>query len=206
VAALKPYRRPAPVLAPALARLRAEVNELWPDRDKSTDGWLGDAAHQARISQHNPDEWNIVRAEDIDKDGINVKRVLKAAIGRPGVWYVIHDGRIWSRTYGWKARKYTGPNPHKGHIHISLLLDYPSAFVAGKWLGKPSRPAVRDLRRGMHGADVAKWQRALKVTADGQFGEVTEAAVNAFKAKHGWAQDGVIGPRVRKTLRAEASR
>lgn len=206
MAGLRPVRLGTPTLAPALARLRAEVNARWPERDKSTDGWLGDAAHQARVSQHNPDEWNLVRGIDIDKDGIDVKRLLKAVIGAPGVWYVIHDGRIWSRTYGWKARKYTGPNPHKGHVHVSLTLDYASAFVRHLWLSAtPARPAVRNLKTGMRGADVAKWQKALGVGADGVFGPKTLAAVNAFKREHGWKADGIIGPRVRKALRERAA-
>lgn len=189
-------------LAGSLDRLFDEVDAVWPARSKASDGWIGDRAHAARKSEHNPDGRGVVHAIDITTAGIDKARVLKALISHPAVWYVINDGRIWSRTYGWKARRYTGANPHAHHIHVSLRLALDAEAWAGKWLGVARRPAVRDLRRGMSGADVAKWQRALGVTADGQFGERTAAAVNALKRSRGWAPDGVIGPRVRAVLRA----
>lgn len=188
-------------LAASLDRLFDEVDHVWPARSKASDGWIGDTAHQARRSEHNPDGRGIVHAVDITVAGIDKARVLKSLIGHPAVWYVIHDGRIWSRTYGWKARRYTGPNPHRHHIHVSIQLVPAAESWVGPWLGVVRRPAVRDLRPGDHGADVAKWQRALHVAADGQFGPATKAAVNAFKRKHGWPEDGVIGARVRKALR-----
>ena len=39
-------------IAKALATLREQVNSKWPNRSKVNDGWLGDAAHQARKSDH----------------------------------------------------------------------------------------------------------------------------------------------------------
>jgi hypothetical protein len=189
-------------LAGSLDRLFDEVDGIWPHRDRSSDGWIGDAAHQARRSEHNPDAHGIVHAIDVTVAGIDKARLLKAVIGADPVWYVIHDGRIWSRTYGWKARRYTGPNPHHHHVHISIRSGHDAEAWTGNWLEAARRPAVRDLRQGDHGADVAKWQRALRVTADGQFGPATRAAVNAFKRERGWAEDGVLGPRVRKALRA----
>jgi hypothetical protein len=115
-------------VAPSLKILFDEINSAWPNRDKSTDGTIGDAAHSSRDSQHNPNDNpndsvpdGAVTAADIDKDGINVKKVLNKLIGDDRVWYVIYDGVIWSRTYGWAARKYNGSNPHKSHIHVSLV-------------------------------------------------------------------------------------
>lgn len=114
-------------LAPALVKLRDEINALFPHRDKSSDGWIGDASHSARTSDHNPD-WNdggVVRAIDIDVDGNDPSKdlrrmVLEACIGDPRIWYVISNGVIYSRTYGWAARAYTGSNGHFHHVHISL--------------------------------------------------------------------------------------
>jgi hypothetical protein len=192
-------------LAASLDRLFHEVDHVWPARSKASDGWIGDTAHQARASEHNPDDRGVVHAVDITVAGIDKARVLKALIGHPAVWYVIHDGRIWSRTYGWKARRYTGANPHHHHIHVSIRLALDAEAWVGPWLGVVRRPAVRDLHEGDHGADVAKWQKALGVAADGRFGPATARAVNEFKRSHGLAGDGVIGARVRKLLREKVA-
>ncbi len=104
-------------LAPALAALRDEVNARWPGRDKSSDGTIGDLAHQRGVSEHNPDLEGVVRAIDITAKGIDVDALLDAAIGDPRVHYVIYRGRICSRTYGWTWRPSSG---HEHHIHISL--------------------------------------------------------------------------------------
>ena len=99
-------------LAPSLAALRSEVDARWPNRDKASDGWIGDPAHSARVSDHNPD-WSstppgVVRALDIDIDGIDVRRLLTELVGDPRVWYVIYDRKIYSRTHDWAALAYTG--------------------------------------------------------------------------------------------------
>lgn len=105
-------------LAPSLAALRDEVNRLWPNRDRSYDGTIGDLAHQAQSkSEHNPDAEGVVRAIDITARGIDVTALLNAAIGDPRVHYVIYRGRICSRTYGWTWRRSAG---HEHHVHISL--------------------------------------------------------------------------------------
>lgn len=188
-------------LAPSLDTLFDEVDLTWPRRDRRTDGWLGDPAHRGRESEHNPDRRGIVHAADIDTDGIHVNRMLKALIGHDAVWYVIYNKRIWSRTYGWRAREYLGANPHVGHVHVSIRIAGDAEDWAGSWFGVVRRPAVRNLREGMRGDDVRKWQRALRIPADGIFGPVTTAAVNRLKRSHGWPADGIIGPRVRRVLR-----
>jgi peptidoglycan hydrolase-like protein with peptidoglycan-binding domain len=43
-------------------------------------------------------------------------------------------------------------------------------------------------------ADVRALQRALHVSADGEFGPETEAAVRRLQARHGLTVDGVVGP------------
>ncbi len=119
-------------LSPALARLRAEVNALWPHRDRTSDGWIGDASHQARPSDHNPD-WSaggIVRALDIDEDLVagltaagEALPLVEQIIRDPRTAYVIYEGRIWQnpaalRQGGW--RPYTGVNAHRQHVHVSV--------------------------------------------------------------------------------------
>jgi hypothetical protein len=69
-------------LAPSLVRLREQINQEWPQRDTTSDGWIGDTRHQAVKSDHNPDysAGGVVRAIDVDKDGIEVDRLLAAVM------------------------------------------------------------------------------------------------------------------------------
>ncbi|NHZ81885.1 hypothetical protein F2P44_21790 [Massilia sp. CCM 8695] len=108
-------------VAPSLLRLRAEINLRWPDRDKRSDGTIGDQSHCERPSDHNPNERSSVNAVDVDKDGIAPMEVVRAALLHPSTNYVIFNKTIWSREYGFRARQYTGANPHTAHVHVSIL-------------------------------------------------------------------------------------
>lgn len=109
-------------LAPSLAALRSEADARWPNRDTASDGWIGDPAHAARVSDHNPDPDanDVVRALDLDDDGIDVDALLAAVIGDERVEYVIHNRTIWSRSRDWVPRPYTGSNAHTTHVHVSI--------------------------------------------------------------------------------------
>lgn len=107
-------------LAPALSALIREVNARWPHRSKASDGTIGDTAHSARKSEHNPDAKGVVRAVDITVAGINKAALLKAVIGDSRVHYVISDRKIYSRSNRWTPAAYYGANPHDKHVHISL--------------------------------------------------------------------------------------
>jgi hypothetical protein len=132
-------------LAPSLIALMNEVDARWPRRPKGYDGSIGDAAHAARGSEHNPDRdsdpmpLGTVSAVDITKHtAAMVARLLDELIGDPRVWYVIHDGFIYSRTHGWAKRAYDGPNPHTHHLHVSLVQSAKAAGDTARWLGKPA--------------------------------------------------------------------
>lgn len=188
-----------PSLAPALVALRAEVKKTWPERDTDSDGWLGDAAHRARKSEHNPDARGIVHALDLDTDGLTksqVGRLLRSVIGDDRVWYVIHDGTIWSRTYRWRPRRYTGTNPHRGHIHISIRLLRAAERDRARWLDAGAlKPGSRAARLGDRGADIRWAQRRLgadELVVDGQFGKRTYAAVRAYQRAHKLPVTGVL--------------
>ena len=107
-------------LAPSLSVLRSEVNTLWPGRSKVSDGTIGDAAHSARTSDHNPNARRSVNAIDITRSGIDPARLISVAITDSRTNYVIFDRQIWSRSRGFVPRRYTGANPHTGHVHISI--------------------------------------------------------------------------------------
>src|ERR1044072_348893 len=109
-------------LALSLRRRRDEVNASPPNRDKSSDGWIGDAAHAARVSDHNPDlnSNGVVRALELDKDGMD-KAELRRVVLRDGrTEYFIQDGLIYVRSNSFRPQRYNGTNPHTSHGHISI--------------------------------------------------------------------------------------
>jgi hypothetical protein len=119
-------------LCKAGQQLRLQVDDSYPDRDKSSDGWIGDTSHKARRSDHNPDAKGIVRAIDIDRD-LSGKakpdlmpyladqiRVYAKRDKSKRISYIIFAGRIASPRMGWRWRKYSGVNPHDKHCHISF--------------------------------------------------------------------------------------
>lgn len=129
------------VLVPCLVALRDEFNQLSPGRDRSSDGSIGDQAHAGSSSDHNPDETgstpsedadsvNEVHAIDVDKDGpwpagFSMELAVQTIVLRhrnnrdDRLQNVIYNGRIWSRSWGWTARVYTGANQHRKHAHFS---------------------------------------------------------------------------------------
>ena len=111
---------PAWFLNTALTRFRNEVNARWPARDKTSDGTIGDAAHQATNSSHNPDLDGSVDAWDMDVDGVPVATVIAAALKHEAIQYVIYNRRITSRSWGLGTwRPYTGTSPHTEHVHFN---------------------------------------------------------------------------------------
>jgi len=122
-----------PILCKAGQQLREQFDDSFPDRDRRSDGWIGDLRHSARPSDHNPDPkaGMVVRAIDIDADvyksgkpdlmpDIADQIRLAAKAGEKRIAYVIFNGRIASSRMGWRWRKYSGSNPHNAHCHVSF--------------------------------------------------------------------------------------
>ena len=118
-------------LCKAGQQLRLQVDDSYPDRDRASDGWIGDTRHQARPSDHNPDAEGIVRAIDIDRDLSGKAKPdlmpdladqirLCAKSGDKRISYIIFDGRIASSKKAWSWRPYDGSNKHNHHCHISF--------------------------------------------------------------------------------------
>jgi hypothetical protein len=115
-------------LVPAAVTLREQINARWPNRDKSSDGSIGDLAHAARPSDHNPDASGWVHAIDVDKDGIDAQAladqlVALARAGKDGgrLKNIVWNDRVASGTYPeafwtWRGSGYG----HRSHIHISF--------------------------------------------------------------------------------------
>src|SRR5690242_18353384 len=117
-------------LVPSLVKLRSEFNEMGPVRDKSSDGWIGDARHAASVSDHNPAPDGDVHAIDVDMSGpwlpgMSMERMVQYIVGRcrtgkeRRLKYVIYNRRIWAASNNWDKANYYGTNPHDHHAHFS---------------------------------------------------------------------------------------
>jgi hypothetical protein len=149
------------VLIPCLKRLRFEFDLIAPNRDKASDGSIGDVAHAAGgTSDHLPDEdfpklagkdadhVNEVHAIDIDTDlrepGLTLDEVVQFILGRcrrdnsdplnePRLRYIIFDRKIY-RSPLWRAEVYTATgDPHTGHAHFSAEYDTSLESDASTW-------------------------------------------------------------------------
>ena len=205
-------------LARSLEKLRAQVNEKWPNRSKNSDGSIGDAGHSSRTSDHNPDPSGVVRAIDITHDPksgfdsyVFADMLLKKQDRR--IKYIISNRRIGSGPQGPQPgvwRKYTGTNPHDHHCHISVVAagdDTSQWDIDGSLAPSPDVvdtyvPPPATLRKGSTGMDVRKLQAALHIFTDGQFGDMTEMALKNFQKEHGLVEDGIAGPQVWKAITA----
>ena len=116
-------------LSKSVVQLREQADDAYPDRDRKSDGTIGDAKHSTRKSDHNPDpDSGIVRAIDLDADfnkqpataAYIADQIRIAAKSDKRIAYVIFNKKIASARSFWKWRKYTGVNPHTNHIHVSF--------------------------------------------------------------------------------------
>lgn len=203
-------------LAPSLEKLRSQINQKFPQRDKTSDGWIGDPSHAARKSDHNPD-WDhggVVRAIDVDvddRDPVGDLRVLlvNAAKKDPRTYYVISNGYIYSRTYGFSKRKYTGSNGHFHHVHVSIRAGSEFEDSTTTWF--PALPIVsldavreqfinaRENRRLKSLVQVRRVQAALNaryglnLSTDGVVGKAT---LNAYGMHERTSETGSGGQRI----------
>ncbi len=160
----------------SLDKLRSQVNELAPKRSKASDGWLGDAKHSMRKSDHNPEPDGTVDALDIThdpKNGVDIQRLCDAIIASKDrrVSYLICNGKIIAGAGGpkpWTKRVYNGANKHDKHLHVSVLDKYqddtaewdidaafddvraPAPAPKPKPRPKPSAPKAEDLHDGKY--------------------------------------------------------
>jgi hypothetical protein len=123
-----------PKLCKAGQQLREQLDDAYPDRSRTSDGWVADARHvKAGTSDHIPDPVSgIVRAVDLSRNLCssgepdlmpylaNQLREYAKHDKSKRIAYIIFDKRIASPRMGWRWRKYRGSNPHIKHLHCSF--------------------------------------------------------------------------------------
>lgn len=131
-------------LAKSLIAMEAEADRIAPNRNRASDGSIGDQSHQARQSDHNPDGDKTVDALDLTHSpergwdtharARQVAQNVKNGIERR-IKYIISNRQIFSKKNGeWAWRKYTGVNGHTQHAHYSIedaYQDDTSAWFSG---------------------------------------------------------------------------
>lgn len=175
-------------LAPSLVAFRSEVNARWPNRDKSSDGWIGDTAHATRPSDHNPGARDLVHAFDLDEDlngdqsdaGPELQWLVNhlVKVRDPRVSYLIYEGRMW-RSYSkpgipaWTPAPYTGINAHRHHLHISILSTVAAEQDTRPWLPQEDDMTIDELLKALQRGPVRD-----------EFKEITQGAgLDALRAK-----------------------
>ena len=209
-------------VANSLNTLLRQINAAFPNRDKSSDGSIGDASHASRSSDHNP--WvkdstgqPIVTARDFTNDAPYMdshELALKLAASKDKrIKYVIDHGKIMAGEGGpqpWSWRKYDGTNQHDHHVHVSVreqqkLYDDETPWGLGAVAPPTTAPIPKPnryptLRVGDVGSDVNRLQYLLNanmpsahLAQDGDFGPATLKAAKTFQAQSGLVADGIVG-------------
>lgn len=193
----------SPYLVASLAKLRDEFNSIAPKRDKASDGWIGDAAHSARASDHNPTESGAVHAIDVDIDlkqpGLSMEKVVQFLLARcrggkeTRLKYVIFNRRIWTKSNNWRQQDYLGQNPHDHHAHFSGVYTSEAERSVKSWqladlIEAPEAPVTTpaqnwaqdvDPSANTYSAGGALWTTFLRT---GQIGPLAET-VNELNAR-----------------------
>lgn len=210
------------IKAPNIVALFNSFNKIAPDRDKTSDGTIGNLEHTTGVSGHNPDDTAGVRAERSDSDNIPevragdvdvdlrqpgltmemcVQAFLKSPEDRERFIYVIYNRRIWSKSTGWVQKAYTGDSPHDHHAHFSGDPTYDNdtrPIKSIEFLVSVEEGIKMFCKQGDSGEHVQAMQYLLQLAGfdpgvvDGNYGPATTAALKAARATVGSKQDGSV--------------
>jgi hypothetical protein len=131
-------------VAPSIRAALDEANRRWPNRNRASDGTIGDQNHTSR-SDHSPCRCHrVVHAFDLTHDPANGADCHQLAehlrtTADPRVKYVIWNRRIWNPSISNAWRTYTGANPHDRHMHVSIHLTRKAEEDTAEWWDTPTR-------------------------------------------------------------------
>lgn len=196
--------------APSLLQLEREIQEHYP----GTTTWeIGDEAHQATWSDHNPNECcDVVCAKDVlGNAGLSLPSFVSHLIANPhpNLRYVIYARVIYKRSNGFKPEEYDGINAHQSHAHVSVGNGPDGRSTSGysstaSWgianLGKkptqpptPSKPSTGTSKLGSKMPTLRRGSKGRNV-------QILQALLGVW----GWkvSVDGIFGPQTEKALKA----
>lgn len=160
--------------APALTKLRDEIDARWPDRDKASDGCCASSAHTKTnpTSDHEPTN-GYAHAIDIDEDldaaTHSLAFLVPALLADSRCKYVIYEKLI--HYPGGVAKPYSGANPHDKHLHLSIKAT--ATFETRSWLTSDAAPPAPP---PMDGDDLMQ----LTEQQQGEWNEMLAAARGAM--------------------------
>jgi len=103
----------------ACKRALADATALCPNRNRASDGLIGDAVHQQRKSDHN--DGNAFDLTHDPANGVDCNFFSKLALLDYRVSYVIWNRQIYNTDMGEQGwRPYSGSNGHTHHMHVSI--------------------------------------------------------------------------------------
>lgn len=162
-----------------------QLNALAPNRSKLSDGGIGDAAHAARLSDHNPDETGVYHARDYTHDpahGADMALYTRRLIADPRAEYVIFNDQFYDKDAQGRIRVRAYPlvnpqrtNKHDKHLHLSVKYGAlgddgrqweaftqsytPPVVVPPAPVAVPKRPTIQEGSKGQ-----AVWDLQNKLT------------------------------------------
>ena len=197
-------------VAESLQTLLRQVNELTPERDKKSDGSIGDAAHASRSSDHNPwvkeGRMGIVTARDFTHDMVG-PHILDAhklveALKASGDPRIISNRRIWNPSVSPDWRAYKGSNPHTMHAHVSVKSDKAHYDDASPWdLSGYAAPTIMDVAKEAAVATPMVSMPLTKRRAKGEHVKRLQSLLNAKGADPKLTVDGKFGAKTEIEVR-----
>lgn len=207
----------------SLQTLLGQLDNLYPNRSKISDGGIGDARHKSKKSDHNPwitnKGWGIVTARDFTHDlakGIDCEELADQLVLHKDerIKYIIWNRQILSgdgrKRPAWKWRKFNGKNPHVKHLHLSVKSEEKFYDDDKLWkfsLTERKTSAILDMN--FHKTRIKLIQSRLLYLGflenwsdvDGIIGKKTERAILEFQKLEGLIMDGIIGKQTLQRLK-----